>query len=93
MSDQLDLFRSLKRCVRRIIQVGGGEIYSEYTREVVAIYEDSSRGLLRDVLYVPGLGINLLSIRKICDAGLKGRLDSTRIYFKKNRKKVIEAIL
>ena len=93
MSDQLDLFRSLKRCARRTIQVGGGEMYSEYTGEVVAICEDGSRGLLRDVLYVPGLGINLLSVRKICDAGLKGRLDSTRMYFKKDGKKVIEAIL
>ena len=93
MSDQLALFRSLKRCSRRTIQVGGGEIYSEYTREVVTICEDSSRGLLRDVLYVPGLGINLLSVRKICDAGLKGKLDSTRIYFKKDGKKAIKAHL
>ena len=93
MSNQLDLFRSLKRYARRTIQVSRGEIYSEYTREVVAIYEDGSRGLLRDVLYVPGLGINLLSVRKICDAGLKGRLDSTRMYFKKDGKKVIEVIL
>ena len=87
------MFRSLKRYVRRIIQVGRGEIYSEYTREVVIICEDGSRGLLRDVLYVPRLGINLLSVRRICDARLKGRLDSTRIYFKKDRKKVIEVIL
>ena len=68
-------------------------MYSEYTREVVAICEDSSRGLLRDVLYVSGLGINLLSVRKICDAGLKGKLDSTYIYFKKDRKKAIKAYL
>ena len=68
-------------------------MYSEYTREVVAICEDGSRGLLRDVLYVPGLGINLLSIRKICNTGLKGKLDSTRIYFKKDRKKAIKVYL
>ena len=68
-------------------------MYSEYTREVVIIYEDSSRGLLWDVLYVPGLSINLLSIRKIYNAGLKGKLDSTRIYFKKDRKKAIKVYL
>ena len=68
-------------------------MYSEYTGEVVAICEDGSRGLLRDVLYVPGLGINLLSVRKICDAGLKGKLDSTRMYFKKDGKKAIKAHL
>ena len=93
MSDQLALFRSLKRCSRRTIQVGGGEMYSEYTGEVVTICEDSSRGLLWDVLYVPGLGINLLSIRKIYNTGLKGKLDSIRIYFKKDRKKAIKVYL
>ena len=87
------MFRSLKRCARRIIQVSREEIYSEYTREIVTICEDSSRGLLRDVLYVPGLSINLLSVRRIYNTRLKGRLDSTRIYFKKNKKKVIEVIL
>jgi hypothetical protein len=31
--------------------------------------------LLSDVLYVPGLRVNLLSARRVCQAGLKARFD------------------
>ena len=49
--------------------------------------------LLSDILYVPGLGVNLLSTRHVYQAGLKAQFNNTYIYFKFGRKKVIEATI
>ena len=38
------------------------------------------RSRLKDVLLVPELGVNLLSGRKLCKAGLKGSFDSQNMY-------------
>ena len=93
MSDQLSLFRSIKPCRRRIIRVGGGVLHAEYTGTVVIICKDGSQGLLKNVLYVPKLGVNLISARRICEGGLEGRFSSTEMYFTKDGKRIIEAKL
>ena len=46
--------------------------------------------LLSDVLYVPRLGVNLLSSRKICSKeGVLGSFDDKTMYFKKGNKTLI----
>ena len=54
---------------------------------------NGSSTFLSDVLYVPGLGVNLLSARKVCQAGLKGSFSDQHMYFKQGKKKVIEATM
>ena len=48
--------------------------------------------LLKDVLFVPNLGVNLLSGRKICSQpGVKGSFDSQTMYFTHRNKKIMRA--
>ena len=49
--------------------------------------------ILKDVLYVPRLGINLISARKLCQEGLKGSFDKNHMYFKQGTKKVVTATM
>ncbi|KAI0996462.1 hypothetical protein K3495_g11718 [Podosphaera aphanis] len=81
MSDQKSLFRKLIRIKRRKIKVGDGELYSDFKGTVIMACDDGSSTLLSDVLYVPKLGVNLLSARKLALAGLEGRFDDKYMYF------------
>ena len=48
--------------------------------------------LLEDVLFVPNLGVNLLSSRKICSKlGVKGSFDSQTMYFTCANEKIMRA--
>lgn len=93
MSDQRHLFRELRPIPRRRIRVGGGVMYAREKGTANLVCKDGSSMLLQDVLYVPGLGVNLLSARRVCQAGLKGRFGATEMYFKLGKKKVIEATM
>ena len=48
--------------------------------------------MLKDILYVPRLGVNLVLVRKLCQRGLKGSFDKTHIYFK-HRPKTVDTII
>lgn len=66
MTDQLDLFRGpLIKIKRRTIRVGGGKLYADEMGTAEMKVGGVSL-LLNNALYVPGLGMNLLSSRKIC---------------------------
>ncbi|KAI0990939.1 hypothetical protein K3495_g17248, partial [Podosphaera aphanis] len=47
--------------------------------------------LLSDVLYVPNLGINLLSVRRLCQAGLKFTGDKDTLLLLDGKRKVVTA--
>ena len=49
--------------------------------ENIVCKNESSITLL-DTLYVPGLGVNLLSARRVCEAGLVGSFDDNNMFFK-----------
>lgn len=91
MSDQLSLFRDIKKIKRKTIKVGGGVMYCDRIGTAAMELENGGMVLLSKTLYVPGLGVNLLSGRKICEAGLKGRFNSDRMYFRKNGINIIKA--
>ena len=58
------------------------------------VLADKSSALLSNCLLVLNLNISLLSIKRICsDQSIKGSFNSERIYFYKNKKKIIEAII
>jgi Reverse transcriptase (RNA-dependent DNA polymerase)/gag-polypeptide of LTR copia-type len=95
MSDQASLFRRMIPIKRRKIKVGGGVMYANHKGTVDMVCKDGSSMLLSGVLYVPGLGINLLSARRVCQAGLKGYFGATEMYFKHKhgKKKIITATM
>ena len=49
--------------------------------------------LLTDTLYVPGLGVNLLSARRICQSGLKGSFNEDHMFFKLYKERVIKVTI
>ena len=75
----------------KAIRVRGGVIYSRFSGTANIVYKNRSSALLSGVLFVPGLGVNLLSGRKIYLQGLKGSFNDKHLYFKQGRKKIIEA--
>jgi hypothetical protein len=57
------------------------------------ICKDGLSMILKNVLFVPKLGANLLSARRLYEAGLVGCFDSGNMYFKLNRKTVVKATM
>jgi hypothetical protein len=91
MSDQRNLFSSLKRTPRRTISVGGGFLYSEHRGSVKVVCKDGTAMILKNVLFVPNLGINLLSGRRLCEAGLRGSFSANSMQFLSGDQPVITA--
>lgn len=90
ISDQLSLFRSLTAIPRQTIIVGGSRLCANAKGIVKVTCEDESSMYLSDVLFVPKLGINLISSRKICrHIGLQGTFDQQNIFFTKDDCKLI----
>ncbi|KAI7159413.1 hypothetical protein KC324_g13609 [Hortaea werneckii] len=75
MTDQLSLFRGqLTKITRRWIKVGGGFLSSEYSGDV-EVKDQNGFTLLLPALYVPKLGVNLISGDKLTkEFQLKGLL-------------------
>jgi transposase InsO family protein len=66
MTDQPSLFRDMKPLQARTwIKVGGGYIRATHVGEAVMGGKSGQQVVLKDVLYVPGLGINLVSWNQI----------------------------
>jgi hypothetical protein len=66
MTDQPSLFRGMKPLqVRKWIKVGGGYIKATHVGEAVMGGKSGQQIILKNVLYVPGLGVNLVSWNQI----------------------------
>jgi hypothetical protein len=77
MTNQRQLFRSLAPVKQCTIRVGGGKLYLWHIGVCELKVPSRRTTLLKDVLFVPNLGVNLLSGRKICSQpGVKGLFDS-----------------
>ena len=61
MTDNRNLFSTLKPIHRRTIKVGGGLLYTDYTGKVRLSDESGGTLDLGHVLYVPELGASLMS--------------------------------
>jgi hypothetical protein len=95
MSDQLTLFRGpLIQIRRRWIKVGGGYLFSDHIGEALVQPEKGKSSTLW-ALYVPQLGVNLISCRKLCsDLGVSGDLDSNSFrILNKDKQIVLEACI
>ena len=93
MTDNLRLFRGpLTPIRRRTIKVGGGVLYSDQ-RGTAEMIGRNGRTQLAKCLYVPGLGVNLLSGRRLCSTGLRGSFDSKGLYLHdKHGKEMLRAL-
>ena len=71
MTNDKALFRSpLTPIPRRTIRVGGGRLYADFMGTAELHVKGSGSVLISEVLYVPKLGVNLLSSKKLCSKGL-----------------------
>jgi hypothetical protein len=92
MTDDKALFRSpLVQIRRRTILVGGGQLFADWIGTAKLRVKGSGSILISDVLYVPNLGVNLLSSKKLCSKGLTFTSDDKSMAFWSNQEKVLEA--
>jgi hypothetical protein len=93
MTNNLKNFHGpLKPIPRRVIKVGGGRLFSRYIGVAEIRLKDGRSMRLKDCLYVPCLGANLLSARRICTTSkLRGAFDATKMYIHKNNKVLLLA--
>jgi Reverse transcriptase (RNA-dependent DNA polymerase) len=90
MTDEPGLFRgALIPINRRTVRVGGGKLYADFIGQV-EMRVDGVSLLLDNVLYVPGLGVNLLSSRKLClDWKCLGVFNDKSMWFISEKKQVV----
>jgi hypothetical protein len=95
MTDNKSLFSSiLKRITTRTIKVGGGYLYTSYAGPVKIKAQNGGVVTLARVYYVPGLGANLLSGRRLCQNGLRGCFtDKSLTMINQSGKTIVEATL
>ena len=82
MTNNRNLFSTLKPIHRRTIKVGGGLLYTDYTGKVRLSDESGGTLDLGHVLYVPELGASLMSEQKLYKTGLKKEFNTKHIYLK-----------
>lgn len=93
MTDQPQLFRGCLTEINPItIKVGGGKLYARHKGTALLSLPNGRSASLRNCLYVPFLGANLVSARRVCEtAGLKGAFDDQKMYFHKDKKVILSA--
>ena len=92
MTDQLQLFRGpLTKIRKRTITVGGGKLFASQMG-TVELRVDGGCVQLKNTLFVPKLGVNLLSGFRLCNSGLRGNWDDRHLYlYNKQGTEVIRA--
>ena len=93
MTDQISLFRGPLRVIkRRWVKVGGGFLFSENVG-MAAVQDGHGNEIILESLYVPKLGVNLVSGRKLCfDFQVHGVMWDHIFYFlDQNEQPVLEA--
>ena len=66
-----DLFKELNTLVNSKVKIGNGEYISIKGKGTVAIESLISSKVIKDVLFVPNINQNLLSVRQLIEKGLK----------------------
>ena len=94
MTDDLSIYRSPLKLCHKVIQVGGGKLYSTFRGVAEMVLADGSSALLSNCLLILNLNISLLLTKRIySDQLIKDSFNSERICFYKNREKILEAIV
>ena len=77
--------------VPKRVKVGGGKLNSEFSGNVQMRCKDGSSMLLSNVFFVPNLGVNLLLVRRLYQAGLNFVRNQNELFLKLGNKVIIEA--
>ena len=94
MTNDLNIYRSPLEPCHKVIQIGGGKLYSTFRGVAEIVLTDKSSTLLSNCLLVLNLNISLFSIKRIClNQLIKGSFNSERICFYKNKEKILKAIV
>lgn len=93
MTDQRSNFRSLKRVWTKGVKVGGGVLRCNYIGEAELKCRDGSSMLLSNVLFVPDLGVNLLSVRRLCQTKTAPKFvgNDEKLYLMDGERKIVSA--
>jgi hypothetical protein len=81
----------LKPIKLRRVKVRGGELKAEYMGDAELVCIDGSSMVLADALYIPNIGVNLLSVRQLCQAGMRFSSNQDELYLKHKKNKIITA--
>ena len=79
----------LTKIRRRIVKVGGGKLYTTYIGRVLLKPRKGHEVVITNVFLVPGLGVNLLSGKRLTESGLEGRFDSYSMHIVSHEGKVM----
>ncbi|POS81995.1 hypothetical protein EPUL_005729, partial [Erysiphe pulchra] len=91
MTDDPKNFRGPLRLTRRTTKVGGGKLFCREMGDASMVAKEGVAHL-KDCLFVPGLGANIMSVEKDCaHAGLKGHFDDQNLFLTKNNNIVLIA--
>ena len=91
MTHDLKYFNGPVRHTRRTIKVGGGVLFCRKMSDALMVTKNGV-AILKDCLFVPGLGANLMSVRKACAyADLKGSFDAKTMHLYKDNDIVLTA--
>jgi hypothetical protein len=93
MSGQPSICKQMIPINRQQIQVKGGDLYSDVKGTVDLKCKDDSSMVLRNVLFMHKLGANLLSARRLCEAGLVRFFNLGKMYSKLDGKTAIKATI
>jgi len=92
MTDDISLFRTpLVSIQPRAILVGGGQLFANEKGTAELKVKGSGSVLISNVLYVPKLGVNLLSTKRLCSKGLTFTGDENHMAFWRNQEQILEA--
>lgn len=81
MIDRLDYFiGKIKPLANQYVKLGGGRKLSVVGSGKAEIRLKGGKVILSSVLFVPGLGVSLVSGRQLCKSGLKGSFDGHGLY-------------
>jgi len=82
MSFDRELFKELDTCVASKVKIGNGEHIAVKGKGTVAIESMSGTKLIKDVLFVPNISQNLLSVGQLIQKGFKVIFESDQCLIK-----------
>jgi len=82
MTGNLKLFRNINKTVRSKVRIGNGHHIEVQGKGVVAIEGNQEVKLIRDVLFVPNIDQNLLSVGQLVEKGYKVKFEGRECLIK-----------
>ena len=93
ITDNLELFSGfLKPIRRRVIKVEGERLYSDKSG-LARVQDRKERTRLVTALYVSGLGVNLLSVKRLCEMKLEESFDENGLYMRDKKERLVLRVL